>query len=232
MANGLCNDDSDGCRNLDSLECGSPSVQRAACDSSASHSGCAPRASVSVTYLARIRREASSEAEKGRWFEHLFMADGARQTPEFDVADIWPWRDWPERERLTGLDGRDHGIDLVAVQADGTTLIQHETSRPRWSTSPKSPNLRATNESSSAAGRDFAEQTRMRPAGRTCSVKVELDASARSLSLASEREAHVSKVYRARGGSMSRRRRIGAPAIVGRLAPPLPLPHWSPARDR
>ena len=25
---------------------------------------------------------------------------------------------------------------------------------------------------------------------------------------------------------MSRRRRIGAPAIVGRLAPPLPLPHW------
>lgn len=36
-----------------------------------------------------------------------------------------------------------------------------------------------------------------------------------------------SKLERApRGGSMSRRRRIGAPAIVGRLAPPLPLPHW------
>ena len=71
--------------------------------------------------LDRIRREASSEAEKGRWFEHLFMAT-VRDNPEFDVADIWPWRDWPDRERLTGLDGRDHGIDLVAKQADGTVV--------------------------------------------------------------------------------------------------------------
>ena len=71
--------------------------------------------------LARIRRDASSEAEKGRWFEHLFMAT-VRDNPEFDVADIWPWREWPERERLTGLDGRDHGIDLVAEQADGTLV--------------------------------------------------------------------------------------------------------------
>ena len=71
--------------------------------------------------LGRIRRDASSEAEKGRWFEHLFMA-AVRDNPEFDVADIWPWRDWPERERLTGLDGRDHGIDLVARQTDGTAV--------------------------------------------------------------------------------------------------------------
>ena len=71
--------------------------------------------------LARIRREAASEAEKGRWFEHLFMAT-VRDNPEFDVAGIWAWRDWPDRERLTGLDGRDHGIDLVARLADGTVV--------------------------------------------------------------------------------------------------------------
>ena len=47
--------------------------------------------------------------------------DGAGQR-ESDVAGIWRWRDWPERERLTGLDGRDHGIDLVAAQTDGTVI--------------------------------------------------------------------------------------------------------------
>ena len=39
--------------------------------------------------LARIRRDATSEAEKGRWFEHLFMAT-VRDNAEFDVAGIWP----------------------------------------------------------------------------------------------------------------------------------------------
>ena len=71
--------------------------------------------------LSRIRREASSEAEKGAWFEHLFMA-AVQDNAEFDVAGIWRWRDWPERERLTGLNGCDHGIDLVAAQAGGTVV--------------------------------------------------------------------------------------------------------------
>ena len=57
----------------------------------------------------------------GRWFEHLFMA-AVRDNPEFDVAGIWAWREWPERERLTGLDGRDHGIDLVAALGNGTVV--------------------------------------------------------------------------------------------------------------
>ena len=71
--------------------------------------------------LDRILAEASSESEKGRWFEHLFMAV-VTDNPDFDVSEIWPWRDWPDRERRTGLDGRDHGIDLVAQLNDGTTV--------------------------------------------------------------------------------------------------------------
>ena len=71
--------------------------------------------------LERIRRDAASEAEKGRWFEHLFMAT-VRDNPDFGVTGIWPWREWPDRERLTGLDGRDHGIDLVAELEEGTVV--------------------------------------------------------------------------------------------------------------
>ena len=71
--------------------------------------------------LERIFAEASSESEKGRWFEHLFMAV-VKDNPDFDTAEIWPWRDWPNREAKTGLDGRDHGIDLVAELNDGSTV--------------------------------------------------------------------------------------------------------------
>ena len=63
--------------------------------------------------LARIRADSSSEREKGKWFETLARQCLA-QEPTFEVEDIWTWRDWPEREALTGLDGRDMGIDLVA----------------------------------------------------------------------------------------------------------------------
>ena len=36
----------------------------------------------------RIQREATSNAQKGRWFEHLFMSS-VRNLPEFDVEEIW-----------------------------------------------------------------------------------------------------------------------------------------------
>lgn len=68
--------------------------------------------------LERIRSESRDESEKGRWFEQLFMRI-ARQQPEFEVDEIWRWSDWPEREALTGLDGRDMGIDLVARRNSG-----------------------------------------------------------------------------------------------------------------
>ena len=68
--------------------------------------------------LDRIRGESRDESEKGRWFEQLFMRV-ALQKPEFEIKEIWRWPDWPGREVLTGLDGRDIGVDLVAKLTSG-----------------------------------------------------------------------------------------------------------------
>ena len=69
--------------------------------------------------LTRIRRQSGGDVGlMGQWFELLFM-QFARQYPEFDVEEIWRWRDWPERRSRTGLDGRDFGIDLVATLRSG-----------------------------------------------------------------------------------------------------------------
>ena len=68
--------------------------------------------------LKRIRAESRDESEKGRWFEQLFMRIALQQA-EFEIDDVWRWPDWPEREALTGLDGRDIGIDLVARRTTG-----------------------------------------------------------------------------------------------------------------
>ena len=85
----------------------------------------------------RIFAEASTTSEKGRWFEHLFIAI-ARELPDFQVTDIWTWREWPERLELTGLDGRDTGIDLVAKLTSGSLVAvqckcyerSHRVSKP------------------------------------------------------------------------------------------------------
>ena len=68
--------------------------------------------------LDRIRDDSRDESEKGRWFEQLFKRI-ALQQPEFEIDGIWRWPNWPEREALTGLDGRDIGIDLVARRTSG-----------------------------------------------------------------------------------------------------------------
>lgn len=68
--------------------------------------------------LHRIRTESRDESEKGRWFEQLFMRV-AIQESQFELEGIWRWSDWPEREELTGLDGRDIGVDLVARRTTG-----------------------------------------------------------------------------------------------------------------
>ena len=36
----------------------------------------------------RIQQEATSNAQKGRWFEHLFISS-VRNLPEFDVEEVW-----------------------------------------------------------------------------------------------------------------------------------------------
>ena len=71
--------------------------------------------------LARIRRESRDESEKGRWFEQLFMRL-ALQEPELEISDIHRWSEWPDRTRLTALDGRDIGIDLVAERSDSSLI--------------------------------------------------------------------------------------------------------------
>ena len=68
--------------------------------------------------LARLRRESRDESEKGRWFENLVIRV-FRDNPEYEIDGIWRWADWPKREKLTGWDGRDWGIDLVALHRGG-----------------------------------------------------------------------------------------------------------------
>ena len=68
--------------------------------------------------LDRIRSQSRDETEKGRWFEQLFERI-ALQDPAFEIDGIWRWTEWPGREELTGLDGRDIGVDLVARRTDG-----------------------------------------------------------------------------------------------------------------
>ncbi len=80
-----------------------------------------PEASTAGEVLERIRNESSNDSEKGRWFENLFLRL-IRDTPEFDVNAAYRWRDWPDRERLTRLPADDRGIDLIAVQNDGSII--------------------------------------------------------------------------------------------------------------
>ena len=44
------------------------------------------------------------------------------ENPEYEVADVHRWADWPERIEVTGLGGNDIGIDLVAEHADGSWI--------------------------------------------------------------------------------------------------------------
>lgn len=64
--------------------------------------------------LERIRRDSRDESEKGRWFANL-VRRVLLENPEYEVAEVHRWPDWPERVEVTGLGGNDIGIDLVAT---------------------------------------------------------------------------------------------------------------------
>ncbi len=71
--------------------------------------------------LERIRHHSRDGSEKGRWFENL-VARVLTDNPEYEIAIAHRWADWPERAQLTGLDGRDIGIDLVGRHSDGSWI--------------------------------------------------------------------------------------------------------------
>ena len=68
--------------------------------------------------LDRIRRKSRDESGEGALFEQVFTR-AALQEPEFEIDAAWRWPEWPEREELTGRDGRDIEIDLVAHRTSG-----------------------------------------------------------------------------------------------------------------
>ncbi len=68
--------------------------------------------------LDRLRSQARTERDKGSYFEKLMIAV-LQQHPEYDFRGVWSWKDWPEREKLSGMDAKDIGIDLVGKNADG-----------------------------------------------------------------------------------------------------------------
>lgn len=69
----------------------------------------------------RLKDESTSAAQRGRWFEQLFK-ECVEGLKEFDVDKIWSWRKWPDRLAITGRDGRDWGVDLVAELNDGSRV--------------------------------------------------------------------------------------------------------------
>ncbi len=76
-----------------------------------------PGASALDAILDGIRKQASTERDKGTAFERLCKAWLAND-PRFRFSHVWLWKEWPENT------GADTGIDLVAEGEDGITAIQ------------------------------------------------------------------------------------------------------------
>ena len=68
-------------------------------------------------FLNCLREESHSTTEQGRKFETAMVAL-LPQLAGYEFAEAWLWRDWPQREAVTGLNAQDIGIDIVARLRD------------------------------------------------------------------------------------------------------------------
>ena len=72
--------------------------------------------------LAEIA-EMSSQETSGKWLEHLTVRV-APHVKEWDVAEAWPWEDWPDREcHFPDSKRDDPGIDVVALRRSDNRYI-------------------------------------------------------------------------------------------------------------
>ena len=67
--------------------------------------------------------EMNPKGTRGTWLEELTVAV-APHLKEWDIAQAWPWADWPERETIfPDTDMGDIGIDVIARRrSDGQTI--------------------------------------------------------------------------------------------------------------
>ena len=68
-------------------------------------------------FLAQLKEQSRHLRDQGQQFE-LAMVALLPMLAEFEIEDAWLWKDWPQRQEITGLDGRDIGIDIVARLRD------------------------------------------------------------------------------------------------------------------
>jgi predicted helicase len=68
-------------------------------------------------FLNHLREAAKNTRDQGDKFE-VAMVAVLPQLRDWQFAEAWLWKDWPQREAMTGLDARDIGIDIVARLQD------------------------------------------------------------------------------------------------------------------
>ena len=68
-------------------------------------------------FLAHLREQSRNTRDQGTQFE-VAMAALLPHLPDHQFEDAWLWKDWPQRQAVTGLNAQDIGIDIVARVRD------------------------------------------------------------------------------------------------------------------